>query len=195
MKTHIFFCTVPVTEMREAFAQACLDRWMKEPDCHITVLEAGKGQEAEFQKLRRTEADRASQSPIFVCTDDDCLPDKAEPFVTEARRLMEEYPQFGILSLWPTNSNLNPWTPEPEEAARVCVDGIVYEDAMVMEHVSAGGVRFMRKEILQEWPELIGRTYDSQHCQALREAGFRSGYFKNYFMNHLGRNYSTVWKQ
>ena len=166
---------------------------MMEDDCHVTVLKPSDDQRTNFQVVRRLDADRSAQSDVYVCSDDDCFPEH-EPFVKKAREIMEEYPQFGIISLWPNNSTLNRWTPEPEEAARVCVDGNVFEDDKVMEHVSVGGIRFCRQGILKEWPELVGKTYDSQHCQALRDAGYRSGYFKDIKFNHLGRGYSTVWE-
>ena len=190
--TDIFFCPTPeeaMTEIRLGFLMACMARWEKEPG---TVLKTIHPATKNYQVMRRVLADEKATTKIYICTDDDCLPD-AEPFVQRAVEIMEKYPEYGILSLWPNNSTLNPWTPEPEEAAKICVGGTVHQNEEVMEHVSVGGIRFCRKGILKHWPRAHGKTYDSEHCAGLRAGGYRVGYFRSIYMNHLGRGYSTIW--
>lgn len=162
------------------------------------VLPVGPGtigcDSTSFQRERRIYAD-VNSTDIYLCVDDDCLLASPEPFIEKAVDVLRRHADFGILSVWPSNSELHPWTPGPEELARNCVGGRVYEDDEVMEHVSVGGIRICRPGLLKDWPLMTGRTYDSQHCAALRAAGYRSGYIKPHIalMNHLGRNYSQVW--
>ena len=188
MKTDLFFCSVATTPLRSFMAETCLARWHLEPDTHLTELRDG-GDPGGFQLKRRQLAADMADSPIYILADDDCLPEKPEPFVRDCLEILSHYPEFAVLSLWPSNSTLHSWKADdiPGYTPTVTED--------VLEHVSVGGIRFCRKDAFTDldWPPLQGKTYDSQEAQALRNAGYRVGYFRNFYMNHLGRNYSQVW--
>jgi len=152
----------------------------------------GLWEAAAFQRERRIIADQEAKSDIYICADDDCLPE-SEPFIQKALAIMGRHPDYGILSLWPSNEHIHPWTP-PDEEKPLLVSGVAHHDTEVMEHVSVGGIRFCRKGVMGEWPALEGRGYDGTHCMALRKAGYRAGYFLDILMTHVGKSYSTVWR-
>jgi len=183
--TDIYLCRVsPAEQIRTFFWLACNSRWRSEGGVTINDVEIHPDV-WDSQKKRRVIAEEDAEEDIYVLADDDCLP-QAEPFLEEGVRILEEHPEFAILSMMPTNAKINPWRPAP-------TDYVVHEDDDVMEHVSVGGIRFCRKGCLTEWPPFTGPGYDREHCDALREAGYRVGYFKNLKMLHLGEGYSTVW--
>jgi len=164
--------------IREAMRKLCEVRWWQETSALTLVPGMGN---SSFQSERRQLAD-AFCNETYVVADDDCFP-QAAPFADAARRILEAHPSFGILSLRPTNFKINPWRPEGYEP---------YEDEEVFEHVSVGGIRFCRPGCLEEWPPQTRKGYDTEHCEALRKAGYRVGYFKNLWMSHLGEGYSSV---
>jgi hypothetical protein len=180
--------------IRAQMYRLCRARWWAEPGVMLRLLERRFGDRSEFQLKRRIEAEERSKTHIYVLADDDCLLDGMNPIVLKACEIMDRHPQFAILSLWPVNSKLNNWRPSITELENNCVDGSVYEDEEVLEHVSVGGIRFMRKGAMKEWPPMKPGVpyYDSIQCQYLRNNGFRSGYFRDIRMNHLGRNYSSI---
>ena len=179
----VFFCSMQgALPIRQQMLNLCLKRWESEPISMIHIC-GSLGYEG-FQLKRRQDSEKYSHGDIYSCADDDCFP-QSEPFVEKAVEIMEKHQQFGILSLWPSNCIINHWSPG---------DGYeVFEDDEVMEHVSVGGIRFCRKGIVKEWPPQTGKGYDREHCEAIRAAGYKVGYFKNLKMNHLGEGYSTVW--
>lgn len=138
----------------------------------------------QFQRYRRIVADGYSHSDPYIVTDDDCL--LSEDFsLKECLRIFKEHPEFGIISLLPSNAHIQEWTPE---------NYTVCSDSDVMEVASVGGIRFCRKDILKDWPPMgEGPGYDAIHAAAIHMAGFRVGYFRNQTMNHLGERHSTVW--
>ncbi|MHC5066130.1 MAG: hypothetical protein ACYTG5_19395 [Planctomycetota bacterium] len=187
MKTDVFLCHLGKNDdwMRAGMFLLTSSRWTSEPDTRLhdmTPFRCNCTPE-EFQRERRICADIAAESDIYVVADDDCLP-RAEPFVEYALKVMGEHPEFAILSLLPTNARIMRWRPQDYET---------YEHEDVTEHVSVGGIRFCRKGILEEWPEMTGKGYDREHGDAIRDAGYRVGYFRHLTMNHLGEGYSTVW--
>lgn len=208
--TDVFFCGLHDRPyLRRYMGYLCRERWEAEEGVRLRPR-VGYGQ--EFQHERRKIAEIDSRSDIYVVADDDCFP-QAEPFLAEGVRILEEHPEFAILSMMPSNAKINPWRPpgrEYEIPSRSIVESIsdgpftvdgvyelraVYEDDDVMEHVSVGGIRFCRRGCLEEWPPFTGPGYDREQADALRAAGYRVGYFKHLKMNHLGEGYSTVWSK
>lgn len=184
----VFICTVPGTRV-EMLHQA-LDRWLRvkcADELRFHVLRPPPLIEARnFQSYRRVQADVDAQSPVYVVADDDCIVPESG-FVDECIRVLERHRDFGILSLWPENATIHPWTPEVYEP---------FADIDVMEHVSVGNVRFCRKGLLAgKWPDQPGPGYDKEQCAKLRELGYRAGYFRNHKMFHLGEGKTTVWNQ
>lgn len=138
---------------------------------------------AMFQKWRRVEADRLG-GEFYILSDDDCLPESRD-VITVGLSVLKAHPWFSIVSLLPQNANIVEWTPEGYN---------VKSDADILEHVSVGGVRFCRKMPFTHWPDMPAhyRGYDAQHSQAIRDAGFRVGYFRNLKMTHLGEGQTTL---
>lgn len=189
----VFFCSASVkSSLRHSMERVCLDRWYMEhgisirfPRMELTCSDK------DFQRERRIFADQEARDPYYIVADDDCLPEH-EPFLERCVDIMRHHPQFAVLSFYPNNSHLNGWDPPPEEK-HFLVDGLVYEDLDVLEHVSVGGIRVCQKGCLTKWPPMEGKTYDMEQAIALRANGYRVGYFKEIFMCHLGRGYSSVW--
>lgn len=195
----VFFTMLGTGGLREKMAELCLARWYRESGVKVHVLSPSltlpaSGKEKrhtvepwKFQLERRVRADELANSQFYVVADDDCLLPDTDT-VLDAVEVAKNYPHFGQFSWWPSNSQLRPWTPG-EDDRKNCVNGEVYSDGLVMEHVSVGGIRLLRKGLLPKWPAPPeGSTrYDSIHAQALRDLGYRSGYFRDYLMNHLGR--------
>lgn len=196
MKTKLLFCTAATDVKRMGFAISCLDAWSRH-NVEITILRPESdiywmnawdsfpvctlGPIETFQKDRRTFLLDGTGDDIYILSDDDCLvSDNLDLF--KALSIAEEETEFSILSLLPSNCQINPWTPEFYRP-RVTRE--------VLEHVSVGGVRFCRKHNL-DWPEMKGKGYDKEHGEAIRLAGSRVGYFLNHLMVHLGENAWSV---
>jgi hypothetical protein len=207
MKTPVYLTTLDsdafkphLREVRFKMFELTRARWRREPgaDLQIWLPEALGCSVRAFQRQRRVEADRKAQNAhksFYVVADDDCLISHPRPFLEDAIEVLKTHPEFAILSLWPTNSVLGKWKADDFPGYEV------FEDAEVMEHVNVGGVRICRTGCLEEWPEMHRKlwSYDAQHAEALREAGYRVGYLKmksgQFYpaMNHLGRGYSSIW--
>lgn len=181
-----FFCSADRSIQRAIMAARCASEWGKIDNIRFIQLNSWSIDKTplEFQRYRRVTADKLSISDPYIVADDDCLiPDDFN--LEECLRIFEAHPDFAIMSLLPSNASIQEWTPETYP---------VHNDSDVMEVASAGGIRFCRKGILQNWPpmgELPG--YDKIHCGALRMAGYRVGYFRNHKMLHLGEGHSTIW--
>ncbi len=179
----VYLCHVYTDEFRHKMFGLVAERWLAEPGCHVTTLTPLKiGCNAyDFQRQRRIWADEHSPSEIYIVADDDCLPNAPAPWASRGVEVLKRHPEFGQLASWVANSSHAPLT-TPH-----------FEDDEVMEHASVGQIRFQRKGLLEEWPEQIATTYDSQEAQGLREAGYKVGYIKGLEHLHLGQNYSGIW--
>src|SRR6185503_819136 len=128
-------------------------------------------------------ADENATGRFYILTDDDCLPTR-DDIIERGLTELASHPGFAILSAWPENAIINRWTPNGY---------MPYEDEGIMEHVSVGGMRFMRRGCLEEWPLSNGAGYDAEHCKALRDLEFRVGYLRNDKIRHLGEGKSSLW--
>jgi hypothetical protein len=186
----LFFCHVPGNAMREKWSARCIDRWDKEgvSEGHFLTPEYLQCSNYEFQKRRREYAEHMAKGEFYILADDDCLPPdnpKGVLSVTlQARAIMHSHPEYGMLSFMPANATIVEWTPEDYKTAN---------DSQVMEHHSVGGLRIVRKGAIKNWPEQTLPSYDTEHCQAMRDAGYRVGYFRKLKMMHLGEGKSSIW--
>ena len=169
-----------LARLRFNFANAVHAAWDLIPGAEVTVL-YGKDQGREFQRNRRVEAESRAKGEVYCVADDDCLP--RFNTVDDAARLLRVHPDFAILSAWPENCTINDWTPE---------DYSPYRSGDVAEHVSVGGIRFMRKGAQAEWPPQEGNWYDRTQADWLRAHGWRVGLLRNIRTLHLGEGYSTL---
>ena len=200
METPLFFCSDLTTgkhvgngilrTIRGGLAEACLTRWAAE-EVNPFVLRPLPVDKDPFQLTRRKVAEFDSQclgASYYILADDDCLPITQEPIVPAGIALMEKYPEFAILSCWP----------HCEDGPLLTCDNFWDGPRIVNDEIeevnSAGGIRFCRTGCIKEWPEPTSPyQYDTQHCEALREAGYRVGYMKDIKFNHLGSGYSLSW--
>lgn len=183
----VFLTTSASTPLRMAMFSMTKTYWKSNKEASLTVL-YGSGQ--RFQRLRRLSADLKAKGPYYICADDDCLP---QPFAMNALlATVHGYPNFGMLSFMPANANIEQWTPDVCEA----VNGVVFEDHDVIEHVSVGGIRVMQAGVMQDWPAMEpGMSgYDRVQADYIRSKGMRVGYLKRFVMNHVGEGHSTVWR-
>lgn len=171
-----------LAEHRHAIAQQVIDWWHDQPDFDVKVLE-GDVYGKRFQRRRRMLADEQATGD-FILTDDDLIPD--EP--VNGIKLLDtfsKYDDFGVLSFRPPG--IVRWTEH---------DWAQY-DNHVMEQRDVGGIRLMRKGLIDEWPSMDAEYpgYDRLHCEALSNLGWRVGYLRKFLCSHLceGRENSTVW--
>jgi hypothetical protein len=185
----------PIGRIRINLAQACIERWQSEPDTWRIVVTASEGREVEFQRDRRIQAENRSTGPYYILADDDCMLETRFPYIERAVSIMDKHPDFAILSFFPINFLVVPWTPADSEK-KLLIGGRVFTDDDVMEHVNSGGIRLCRKGAMKKWPPMDAgsKSYDMIHCCTLRADGWRSGYFKSLRMLHLGRHYSNIWR-
>lgn len=156
-------------------ADLCLEAWKSIPGLRVHVL---FGENIEFQKKRREQAENMAKSSIYVCTDDDILPSKVDLGLINI--LFNQYQDYAILSAVPINCRIYPWN-------------LGQLNNEVMEHVSVGGARFVRKGAMKEWPPYFGGGYDASHAEHLRNLGYKVGYSLKTECLHLGEGYSSVW--
>jgi hypothetical protein len=195
----VFLCCDPIGRpetpewirgIRIQMSILCERRWKAEKgaDIHIITPYTCKahGLEMPFQQARRMYADEMSASGIYVVADDDCLL-TCDPTLLPVVEIMEQNPNIGILAL--KHGVL------PMVRADVPADQLYQNDDVIESH-AVGGVRFCRKGIIEEWPDINPKNpyqYDSQHGPAVAEAGYISAYTKAYSMMHIGSTYSMTW--
>jgi hypothetical protein len=186
------FLSNDFSRIRYTGANLCHARWMVQPDCDVHVITPMLlgCTNKEFQKERRVYAEKTAVSEVYVVADDDCLLSggPTDFWAQRVLQLFKTYEDFAILSAWPVNCNIQPWTPEGYEPVH---------DSFVMEHYSVGGIRFCRAGAMRDWPEQRGSGYDGSQCEWLRSAGWRVGYLRSACdMLHLGegRDLSTIWR-
>jgi hypothetical protein len=174
--------------VRRAMYKLCLTRWGQEPGIFLRYSPCLGVDKVAFQRQRRVDADRLSESDIYVVADDDCLPMRPEPFVEAAVKIMRRHEDFAVISVAPTGHDFERWTPEASYWK-------VRHTEDVGEEVSVGQIRFCRKGAMKEWPPMLPGVpgYDMIHADTLRKYGFRSGFFKKIFCHHIGRFYSHLW--
>lgn len=188
MNVEVFFCSVDDSggeTLRGAMAHLCLTRWLEVEGVDVIPLSDGiLGCSAiGFQRIRRIYADEHSCGDVYIVADDDCLL-PANFSLDECVRIFKAS-RFATLSMMPSNATINEWTPQ----------GYVTENTPdVMEHVSAGNIRFCRKGHLANWPLMgDGPGYDAIHADAIRKQGGRVGYFRSMRSLHLGEGMSSIW--
>lgn len=183
----VFVCSIENSdELRMGMAETCEARWQQVQGVRLigiydTMLHCSP---LGFQRSRRIFADEEATGEVYIVADDDCLL-PADFDLDDCLRVFKAHPNFSTLSLLPSNANIMPWTPA----------GYIPEDTPdVMEHYSAGQVRFCRKGHMQVWPPMSGSPgYDAIHGEQIRKQGGRVGYFKNFKALHLGEGFSQCW--
>lgn len=181
----MFWCTAPHSDHRASLARQTLLWWKSQKGVKLHTLNPSiVGCTAgEFNRERRRWAELRASGLAYIVVDDDCLPLSGECIDAGVTALLA-HPEFAILSAFPVNCNISRWTPENYES---------FEDLQVMEHVDVGGLRFVRKGAMTDWPEMSGPAYDRIQCDWLRKHGWRVGYAQHSRYKHLGEGASDIW--
>lgn len=130
------------------------------------------------ERNRRFHAEEMSKSDIYVLADDDILPLQKD-FLARGEAILRAHPDFGKICLYTI-----PDDPKRESGS--------FQDEDVYQVHGGGGVRFIRKGIVEQWAPIDGREgYDAPHCREFYKRGFKVGYFKNLTGLHIGWGHTT----
>lgn len=219
--TDVFFCTAAISEQRAAIAQKTKTwwkAWCRQYKATFTELNPAilKCSAIDFNRSRRIVADNASRFLHYILTDDDCLPlsgDTIPRGLETLGRYGDRPNRFAILSAFPENATINPWTPGEEVVVCYCGKNYtcpschgrghyrepvhVFEDLEVMEHVSVGGLRFCRRGVMEAWPQRDpdAAGYDLIQADTLRGLDWKVGYLQHVRYTHLGEGHSDLQDQ
>jgi hypothetical protein len=196
----VFLCCDPigrpetpewVRDLRLEMSLLCQHRWEFEAGAKVRVVTPytckAHGLEMPFQQARRMYADEMASGDIYVVADDDCLL-TSDPTLLPVAGILEDNPKVGILALKQEKQ-------APMVRATVPAKDLYETDDLIESH-AVGGIRFCRKGIVEEWPDISPDNpyqYDSQHGPAVSKAGYVSAYTKAYGMIHVGATYSITW--
>lgn len=172
-------------ELRSGMATSCVARWLMQEDANIIILytRSYRGYlncnslslyPDTFHMESKRFAEATSTTPIYVVADDDCLI-LGKDFVASGVRVMEDFPKYGILT------------------ATSISDGdcrMIGMPSIPLERHAVGGVAFIRKGILKEFPSCAVDKVDETICEEITAAGYKAGVLPACKFNHLGAGYS-----
>lgn len=186
-------CATPEDAIRWHLMMAVWSRWMEEPGIrlHLVSAEQEGCRPRSFDGWRRRVAEEESQSEIYLCCDDDCMP-MGQEFVRRGLLTMTLFPKIPVLGCQLYGSDL-----EKAGYRKLCLKGSAIP-AGVMLGSTAGGVNFIRKGVLATMlPTAKDATLfdESSQGNALRAAGYETGYMTDPQVNHLGASLSTLWPE
>lgn len=223
LKPKVFVCHVPGNQKRALWLKRCVRAW-EETGAEVEVL-TPLGSPHDFQRERRRMAEErvGRLRRFYILADDDCLPLGGPEWIARGLAVLRSHGLYAQLAPLPSNENIVEWTPAPVICPRclqrreehfskrpdgswTCLrdgcgsifrsDGYYTRgDKEVMEHVSIGGIRFVRRGCMKEWPPMVewNHGYDGVQAEALRERGWRVGFVRDIKFEHLGVGESTVW--
>jgi len=189
MTTDVFIRVFSSSELRLGFAIATVARWKMQRDVRVTVLQWAQGRPYDFgcntqRLLHRTEAPYAACSlstaeafaqsdPYIICNDDN-LP-YGQDFVIKGLGIMERNPEFGCVS-------------------GVVVNGDQYkmDGPEITEIHAVGGLVFLRKGLVTEFPPLEDPSWDLERHRQVVEKGFKSGDERDLPYLHMGAKFSIA---
>jgi len=119
-------------------------------------------------------AENLAQSDPYIIANDDALI-YGQDFVENGLRIMEKYPDFGCVSGAVTNG-----------------DQYKLEGLELTEIHAVGGLVFLRKGLVTEFPPLEDAYWDIERFNQVTAKGFRSGYTRMCPYLHLGANFSVA---
>jgi len=182
----IYFCSSGKDVFRGYMGRLCYQRWKKEKGADIYSVYPGTigSKPSEFEKKKRVFASMYQDHQYYVLADNTWFP-YGEPFLERGMEILKEHPEFGMLSMLPFGAKLTPWT---ASSGRPFAS---FETRVVSQQETVGGIRFCRRVELthEEWVEQTGPGYDTEHCEALREAGYRVGFFRDLRCTNLGEGW------
>lgn len=117
--------------------------------------------------------DQAQSDPYIICNDDN-LP-YGKDFVSKGLDIMARHPEYGVISGVVTNGH-EPYDTENE----------------VHEIHAVGGLVFIRKGLVTEFPPLEDCYWDLERHRQVTAKGFKSGYSHKLPYLHMGAHFSVA---
>lgn len=177
-------------ELRLGFAIATVARWKMQKDCHVHPLtwtdgleptrwiEKGDGwklwSEYPFATHSLEWAEKFAKSDPYIICNDDNLP-YGQDFVAKGLDIMARHPEYGVISGVVTNGH-EPYDTENE----------------VHEIHAVGGLVFLRKGLVTEFPPLEDCFWDGERHRQVTAKGFKSGYSHKLPYLHMGAHFSIA---
>lgn len=189
--TDVFIRVFSCSELRLGFAIATVARWKMQTDCRVrpVVWNGGLGAYRDWglQFAVRTcdnsgpfattslqlAEENAASDPYIICNDDN-LP-YGQDFVTKGLDIMARHPEYGVISGVVTNGH-EPYSTKDE----------------VTEIHAVGGLVFLRKGLVTEFPPLEDAHWDCERHRQVTAKGFKSGYSHRLPYLHMGVNFSVA---
>lgn len=159
-------------DLRRAMRDVCEARWSVQRDASVRYL---GGTLPSFNMDGKRIAEESATTDIYIIADDDCLILGAD-FVSRGTSILRGHPEFGLLTAISVIENHS--------------DFVHTEDAV--ERHSVGGVAFVRRGILTEFPACPVEHTDETICAEFTRKGFKTGIMPSVRMNHLGYGYSIT---
>jgi hypothetical protein len=185
--TDVFIRVFSSNELRLGFAIAAVARWKMQKDVNVTVLqwEDGIAQDfgckrwfpvgdAPFATMSLHAAEQMAESDPYIIANDDTLI-YGQDFVENGLKIMEKYPEFGCVSGAVTNG-----------------DQFQLDGPEITEIHAVGGLVFLRKGLVTEFPPLEDAYWDIERHRQIVAKGFKSGYTKMCPYLHMGANFSVA---
>lgn len=119
-------------------------------------------------------AEQLAESDPYIISNDDVLIYGLD-FVQNGLRMMETHPDFGIISGVVTNGH-EQYSSEED----------------VHEIHAVGGLVFLRKGLMKQWPPLEDGYWDVERHRQIVAAGYKSGYTKHCPYLHMGAKFSIA---
>lgn len=186
--TDVFVRVFSSSELRLGFAIAAVARWKMQKDVNVTVLQWADGITYDFGDCQLWQpvgsgifatdslacAEQLAKSDTYIIANDDALI-YGQDFVENGLKVMENHPDFGVVS-----------------GAVVNGDQFQFDGPEVTEIHAVGGLVFLRKGLVTEFPPLEDAYWDLERHRQVVAKGFRSGYTRKCPYLHMGANFSVA---
>lgn len=189
MVTDVFIRVFSSNELRLGFAIAAVARWKMQKDVNVHVLQCVDGclphdfecRTIPLNNINPPFAARtmwwaeheAISDPYIIANDDTLI--YGQDFVENGLKIMEKYPEFGVVSGAVTNG-----------------DQFQLDGPEITEIHAVGGLVFLRKGLVTEFPPLEDCYWDLERHRQVVAKGFKSGYTRMCPYLHMGANFSVA---
>jgi len=193
MKTDVFIRVFSSNELRLGFAIASVARWKMQKDVRVRLLVWSHGLQMQpmpegepiichalpnkpipFATSSLEMAEQLAESDPYIIANDDTLI-YGQDFVQNGLGVMERNPDYGVIS-----------------GAVVNGDQFQFDGPEVTEIHAVGGLVFLRKGLVTEFPPLEDCYWDIERDRQVKAKGFRSGYTRMCPYLHMGANFSVA---
>lgn len=191
--TDVFVRVFTSSELRLGFAIATVARWKMQRDVRVCPLVWDGGlpydfncgfwssyvniPECPYASLSLQAAEMIAQSDPYIICNDDNLP-YGQDFVSNGLKIMQRNPEYGCVSGVVVNGEGFP------------VEG--FHGPEITEIHAVGGLVFLRKGIVTEFPALEDPFWDGERHRQVVAKGFKSGYARDLQYLHMGAKFSIA---